>query len=36
MRIKKKMGGFLSKAYYEDFEKLNISVGQYLETSDDQ
>ena len=27
MRIKKKMGGFLTKQYYEDFEKLNISVG---------
>lgn len=30
MRIKKKMGGFLSKPFYEDFEKLNLSVGQYL------
>lgn len=30
MRTKKNMDGFLSTAYYEDFNKLDITVGQYL------
>lgn len=35
MRTKKQMDGFLSQTYYDDFARLDISVGRYLEARDD-
>jgi hypothetical protein len=35
MKTKKQMSGFLSQSYYEDFAKLDISVGEFLEANDD-
>ena len=34
MRTKRQMDGFLNKNYYEDFAKLDLQVGRFLEGDD--